>query len=153
MSMQMPSLSTIQASILVCPVLVCSRDETACKFIGVHFARNISVRLCPILPSTGTHSNQMAKRAGLFEPTRFADYKTLTEDTFDWHAWIEHELRNRMACAIFTYDIAGCIFESKNPTLSPLDQNVDLPCYESCWEAKTASECLAQLKSTPEGVA
>jgi hypothetical protein len=42
-SMQVPSLTTIQSSILVCPVLVCSRDQTACKFVAVHFARNIDV--------------------------------------------------------------------------------------------------------------
>ena len=45
--MQIPSLSTIQASIIVCGILVCSRNEIASKFVPVYFARNISVSGCP----------------------------------------------------------------------------------------------------------
>ena len=38
-----PLLSTIQASVLVRPILVLSRDPTAYKFAFLHFARIISV--------------------------------------------------------------------------------------------------------------
>jgi len=41
--MQRPPISTIQAGIILRPVLVCSRDETAFGFASIHFARTISV--------------------------------------------------------------------------------------------------------------
>lgn len=146
--MQMPSLSTIQASLLVCPVLVCSRDEIACKFVGVHFARNISVSTVLHSKSGTTNGTKMAKRAGLFESDKSDDYCSITIETFNWESWIEHELKKRLACAIFVHDIAGCIFEGKPPSLSPLRLHVELPSYESCWEAKSAEECLKRLQST-----
>jgi len=133
-NMQGPSLSTIQASCFLCPVLICSRDEIACNFVAMHFVRNFS----------------MAKRAGVFEPEERIDYNSLTEETFNWQEWIERESRKRIGCAIFTQDVAGSIFQGSIPSMSPLDFDVELPCYESCWEATSASECLKRLKSTPQ---
>lgn len=90
----------------------------------------------------------MAKRAGLFESDKSDDYCSITIETFNWESWIEHELKKRLACAIFAHDIAGCIFEGKPPSLSPLQLHVELPSYESSWEAKSAEECLKRLQST-----
>lgn len=42
--MQVPPLSTIQAGIILCSVLVTSRSEAASRFVSIQFARNISVR-------------------------------------------------------------------------------------------------------------
>lgn len=133
-NMQGPSLSTIQASCFLCPVLVCSRDEIACNFVTMHFARNFS----------------MAKRAGVFELEEPINYTSLTDETFNWQEWIERESRKRVGCAIFAHDVAGSIFQGSMPSISPLDFDVELPCFESCWEATSASECLKRLKSMPQ---
>lgn len=36
-----------------------------------------------------------------------------------------------------------------NPALNPTKSNVELPGYETCWEAETAEECLRRLQSSP----
>ncbi|KAK5198968.1 hypothetical protein LTR92_001439 [Exophiala xenobiotica] len=131
--MEQPPLSTIQANMAACCVLACSQDETAAKFVPVCVARSIS----------------MAKRAGVFEPLGAPDYRTLTDKTFDWHWWIEHETRTRIASCLFTQDAAGCIFQGNVPSLSPLDLEVELPTYESVWHSRTATECLQKLRTIP----
>lgn len=42
-----------------------------------------------------------------------------------------------------------CIFMGRTPDFDPCDFHVDLPTYESCWEAETAAECLRNLQSLP----
>ena len=44
-NMEEPPLSTIQASVLLRPVLVLSRDASSYKFASLHFARTISVSI------------------------------------------------------------------------------------------------------------
>lgn len=48
--------------------------------------------------------------------------------------------------------MASCIFQGTSPSISPLDFNVQLPSYESCWIAKTADECLESLQSMPQQI-
>ncbi|CZR53621.1 uncharacterized protein PAC_03501 [Phialocephala subalpina] len=131
--MEEPSLSTIQASMAACSVLACSQDEIGQKFVSVYFARNIS----------------MGKRARVFDPVEPVNYRNLTVETFDWHAWIKRETRIRIACSMTSQDKACCIFQNSPPSFSPLDLDVELACYEACWEARSAAECLQQLQSTP----
>lgn len=45
--------------------------------------------------------------------------------------------------------MALCVFRRRSSYFSPLAFKVDLPCYESCWEAETASQCLEQLQNLP----
>ena len=45
--------------------------------------------------------------------------------------------------------MALCVFRRRSPSVSPLTFDVELPCYESCWEAETASQCLQQLQTLP----
>ena len=61
-------------------------------------------------------------------------------------------MRPRIACEIFCLDMAGCIFLGKQPSLSPLSFNVEMPCYEKCWEVDTAADCLHQLQNLPRQV-
>ena len=131
--MQAPSLSTIQASVITCGTLVCSRNEIAFKFVSLHFARNIS----------------MAERAGIFDEKPSLDYSMMTEDMFDWSAWVDQESRRRIASEILSQDMAACVFHTKSPSLSPLTLKVELPCFEACWEAQTSSECFQMLQKYP----
>ena len=55
-------------------------------------------------------------------------------------------------CKIVCQDIAGCIFQGIPPIISPLDLDIQLPCYETIWEAKTASECLQHLQNMPQQI-
>ena len=48
--------------------------------------------------------------------------------------------------------MAGCIFQGVLPTISPLDFDVEMPCYDSCWEATTAADCLQQLQKWPRQI-
>jgi hypothetical protein len=50
---------------------------------------------------------------------------------------------------MFCQDMVHCIFLGRNPDLDPTRFNVQLPSYESCWEAQTAAECLHLLQSLP----
>ena len=42
-----------------------------------------------------------------------------------------------------------CVFCRKAPSFSPLTFNVDLPCFETIWEAETAAQCLHELQTLP----
>lgn len=47
--------------------------------------------------------------------------------------------------------MANCIFRgAASPAFSPLEFNIELPCYEACWEASTASDCLEALQRLPQ---
>ena len=48
--------------------------------------------------------------------------------------------------------MVGCIFQGVLPTLCPFDFDVALPCYESCWEATTAFDCLQHLRARPQPI-
>lgn len=74
-----PPLSTIQASVVVRPVLILSGDPVAYRFAFLHFARTIS----------------MAERAGIFKPAPSADYNAFDGTSFDWSKWIALEMRRR----------------------------------------------------------
>lgn len=50
---------------------------------------------------------------------------------------------------MFCQDMVHCIFLGRSPDLDPTKFNVKLPGYESCWEAKTAAECLYCLQCLP----
>lgn len=56
---------------------------------------------------------------------------------------------SRLACQIFAQDMAVCVFLRKSPSFSPLTFAVELPCFEACWEAETAAQCLHHLQSLP----
>ena len=45
--------------------------------------------------------------------------------------------------------MAGCMFLGKRPSLCPFSFRVEAPCYEKCWEAETAAECLQHLRTLP----
>ncbi|RBR11745.1 hypothetical protein FVER53590_13066 [Fusarium verticillioides] len=74
---------------------------------------------------------------------------TLTEKKFDWHLWVERETRIRIANIMFSQDVASCIFMGTAPTFSPLDLDIELPCYETCWNSRSARTCLEYLQSAP----
>lgn len=128
-----PPLSSIQASIAACSVLGSSQDETAHMGFPLYFARTIS----------------MARRAAIFEATPPVDYTTLNEQTFDWQLWIERETRTRIANVLFCQDMASCIFMGTAPSFSPLDLDIELPCYDICWNSRSAQTCLQHLQSAP----
>ncbi|CAJ0551539.1 Ff.00g114690.m01.CDS01 [Fusarium sp. VM40] len=132
-NMAEPPLSSIQASIAACSVLGSSQDETAHMAFPLYFARSIS----------------MARRAAIFDASPPIDYTTLTEQTFDWHLWVERETRIRIANVLFCQDVASCIFMGTAPTFSPLDLDIELPCYEICWSSRSARTCLEHLQSAP----
>lgn len=169
-----PLLSSIQASIAACSVLGSSQDETAHRVFPLYFARNVSVSVLPhgCWPATicfnNFHDRQMARRAAIFDASPPVDYTTLTEQTFDWHSWVERETRirfvqggswmketsltvsfHRIANVLFCQDVASCIFMGTSPTFSPLDLDIDLPCYEICWNSRSARTCLQYLQSAP----
>lgn len=56
---------------------------------------------------------------------------------------------NRAACQIFCQDMALCVFRKTSPFLSPIRCDVEMPSYESCWNAENKLECLEQLRSLP----
>ena len=132
-NMEAPPLSTIQASVMLRPILACSRNETAFIFASIHFPRSIS----------------MAERAGLFDPATSIDYSNLNDCTFNWDMWIQQETRKRIACQMFCQDMALCVFRRRSPSFSPPNFHVELPCYESCWEAETAADCFQHLQLLP----
>ncbi len=151
--MDAPPLSVIQANVLLCLILFCSKGEKAYKIAFLHHARSISVSdgigYVSVLRNTADKS-QMAERAGLFEPSEPQDFQSLQISTFDWSSWVDMEMRRRLACQIFCSDIGRCVFTKWSPYLSPSDFPVQLPCFDNCWEAMTASECLQSLKLQPE---
>ncbi|KAF5575605.1 c2h2 transcription factor [Fusarium pseudoanthophilum] len=91
----------------------------------------------------------MAKRAAVFDATSPIDYTALTEETFDWHLWVQRETRIRIANVLFSQDVASCIFMGTAPTFSPLDLDIELPCYDTCWNSRSARTCLQYLQSAP----
>ncbi|KAG4431543.1 hypothetical protein IFR05_012978 [Cadophora sp. M221] len=131
--MQEPPLYTLQACLCACQLLACSNNQTSFKIVPIYLARIIS----------------MAQRAHLFDAVEFVDYSAMNGLDFDWLRWADREMRNRIACALFNQSVGACLFQGSTPVISPLDLDVDLPCYEICWEAKSAAECLQHLKSNP----
>ncbi|KIW20478.1 hypothetical protein PV08_01053 [Exophiala spinifera] len=87
---------------------------------------------------------------GLFNEEEPPNYASLRQQDFDWHDWIYRESRRRLACQVFCLDMAGCVFRSRAPALSPLSFKVLLPSYESAWQAKSKSECWHQLRATSQ---
>ena len=55
----------------------------------------------------------------------------------------------RIACEIFCQDMVHCIFLARLPGLDPSHFPVELPGYETCWEARSAAECLHRLQTLP----
>ena len=55
----------------------------------------------------------------------------------------------RLGCFIFCYDIGSCVFKRGQPLLSPAKFAVQMPCFESCWLAQSAADCLRQLQKAP----
>ncbi|KAL2783004.1 hypothetical protein BJX66DRAFT_319333 [Aspergillus keveii] len=131
--MQPPELSTVQASYIACCSLLCCRHNGTRKFASVHFARCIS----------------MADRLGLFAGREMAEDVNLRSDTFDWMGWVEEETFNRVACAIFSLDMAFCVHLARPPSFSGSSFLVRMPCYERCWEATDFSTCLRYLQNAP----
>lgn len=84
--MTAPPISTIQASVLVRPVLILSGDSAAYRYAFLNFARIIS----------------MAERAGIFNPIPPVDYNAFDESSFDWSDWIAIEMRRRYADLSFS---------------------------------------------------
>ncbi|KAJ5118201.1 c2h2 transcription factor [Penicillium atrosanguineum] len=128
-----PTLSSIQAGIAAFAVLGSSQDETAHRVIPLYCARIVS----------------MARRAGILDMSPTVDHRTLTEQTFDWHLWVERETRTRIANTLFCQDMASCIFMGKAPAFAPLDLHIELPSYEICWNARSPQACLQHLQSMP----
>ena len=57
---------------------------------------------------------------------------------------------HRIACEVFCQDMVHCIFLGRTPNLDPRQFPVELPGYETCWEAETASDCLHRLQILPK---
>ena len=57
---------------------------------------------------------------------------------------------HRIACEVFCQDMVHCIFLGRTPDLDPSQFPMELPGYETCWEAKTASDCLHRLQTLPQ---
>ena len=55
----------------------------------------------------------------------------------------------RIACEIFCQDMVHCIFLARTPGLDPRHFPMELPGYETCWEAQSAAECLHRLQTLP----
>ncbi|KAL2848882.1 hypothetical protein BJY01DRAFT_211219 [Aspergillus pseudoustus] len=135
-NMTQPPLSTLQASLCASIVLATSQDESAWKFVTIQMMRNIS----------------MAERAGILKVEEPPEYHMQDENTFSWNDWIDRETRTRIANAIFNQNVSWCIFRGSSSHLSPFHVNFSLPCYEVCWEARTAKGCLQHLQSTPRPI-
>lgn len=58
-------------------------------------------------------------------------------------------LSRRIACALLAQDVASCIFHGTSPSFSPLQLDISLPSYDSCWTAESAEKCLRELQRTP----
>ncbi|KAL3449905.1 hypothetical protein BJX65DRAFT_272150 [Aspergillus insuetus] len=134
--MTQPPLSALQASLCASIVLATSQDEAAWKFITIQMMRNIS----------------MAERAGILKVEELPKYQMQDENTFSWNDWIHRETRTRIANAIFNQNVSWCIFRGSSSHLSPFHVDFSLPCYEVCWEARTAKECLQHLQLTPRPI-
>ncbi|KAK7903826.1 hypothetical protein LTR67_001846 [Exophiala xenobiotica] len=93
----------------------------------------------------------MAECLGLFDERQpvDVDYTNLTLSTFDWASWIETQTRTRTIFIIFCLDMAACSFLGKPSNVPPMSFHVVMPCYEACWDARTAGECLNELQRLP----
>jgi hypothetical protein len=45
--------------------------------------------------------------------------------------------------------MAACSFLGKPSNVPPMSFHVVMPCYEACWDARTAGECLNELQRLP----
>ena len=91
----------------------------------------------------------MAERADLFKATEQIDFRALNPGSFDWHLWIDMESRRRLAYHIFIDDMGSSIFTRSSSHISPFTFYVDTPCYQNCWVAPTATECVKYLQMMP----
>ncbi|KAI5786450.1 hypothetical protein DFH27DRAFT_259364 [Peziza echinospora] len=128
-----PPLASIQANALLCQLLILTQNPQAYYFATMHRARTIS----------------MAERAGLFHASNQISYSDLDVNSFDWLLWSQLETRKRLAIHIFVDGIGGSIFTRSSSHISPFTFYVDTPCYNDCWIASTASECLERLRTAP----
>ncbi|KFY87816.1 hypothetical protein V498_07018 [Pseudogymnoascus sp. VKM F-4517 (FW-2822)] len=131
-AMSAPPLASIQATALLCQLLILTQNPQAYYFATMHRARTIS----------------MAERAGLFYTSDAVSHWD-SEISFDWMIWSQLEMRKRLAHHIFVDDIGGNIFTRSSSHISPFTFYVDTPCYNDCWVAPTANECLEKLRSAP----
>ncbi|KFY57793.1 hypothetical protein V496_06340 [Pseudogymnoascus sp. VKM F-4515 (FW-2607)] len=131
-AMSAPPLASIQATALLCQLLILTQNPQAYYFATMHRARTIS----------------MAERAGLFYTSDAVSHWD-SESSFDWMIWSQLEMRKRLAHHIFVDDIGGNIFTRSSSHISPFTFYVDTPCYNDCWVAPTANECLEKLRSAP----
>ena len=95
-TMEVPTLSAIQASIFACSVLASSQDDFAHTVVSTYIACTVAVRVfTPLWSISILTSWEMAKRAGIFDLDEAVDYTSLNEEKFCWNSWIKHETRNR----------------------------------------------------------
>ncbi|KAK4053928.1 hypothetical protein OIO90_003765 [Microbotryomycetes sp. JL221] len=57
-----------------------------------------------------------------------------------WAAWIDEEVAKRVALIMFGVDVEHAAFFRHSPTLSAFQVQLQLPCDEELWEARTAEE-------------
>ncbi|KFY78179.1 hypothetical protein V499_02615 [Pseudogymnoascus sp. VKM F-103] len=132
-AMNAPPLASIQATALLCQLLILTQNPQAYYFATMYRARTIS----------------MAERAGLFYASDTPSHWDLKESSFDWFQWSQLEMRKRLAHHIFVDDIGANMFTRSSSHISPFTFYVDTPCYNDCWVAPTANECLEKLRIAP----
>ncbi|KFY34486.1 hypothetical protein V494_06721 [Pseudogymnoascus sp. VKM F-4513 (FW-928)] len=135
-AMSAPPLESIQATALLCQLLILTQNPQAYYFATMHRGRTIS----------------MAERAGLFYNGDTTNQWNLNDNSFDWHLWSQLEMRKRLAHHIFVDDVGGSMFTRSSSHISPFTFYVDTPCYNDCWVAPTANECLEKLRVAPPSI-
>jgi hypothetical protein len=69
----------------------------------------------------------------------------LTNENFDWNAWVEQEKRSRLFYTVFLCDAAMAMYFNIPPQFDSFDINLPLPADDAAWDARTANQCADAL--------
>lgn len=83
----------------------------------------------------------------LYSPLHKPDLpsNSLSASDFDWHTWVQQEMRVQAMYAIFLFDSAMGLYFNTGPELDALEIQLPLPADDAAWEARTAIECANAL--------
>jgi hypothetical protein len=99
----------------------------------------------------------LARRYGLFtladpdEPKAYSYLHNLASGEqadpgrWNWHAWVEQEKRIRLAYLVYSFDAALCMYFNREPTFSPSEITLPMPCDDAAWEANDSESCAQAL--------
>ncbi|KAK4054473.1 hypothetical protein OIV83_000967 [Microbotryomycetes sp. JL201] len=83
----------------------------------------------------------LGRRSAIFSQRPIPNFPPGHDDLeTQWTAWIDEEVAKRVALIMFGVDVEHAAFFRHSPTLSAFQVQLQLPCDEELWEARTAEE-------------